>query len=102
MTSPPTEAYQSSSGGRTVTSRHTILIPSATETPECLPDIHEGPPNLAESNGRRGRAQALTVVRRAIKMLLNFDCEVCGDHNNKPQARISGVEISMCHPIQTH
>jgi hypothetical protein len=21
-----------------------------TETPECLPDIHEGPPNLAESN----------------------------------------------------
>jgi hypothetical protein len=30
-----------------------ILIgsPSSTETPECLPDIHEGPPNLAESNG---------------------------------------------------
>jgi hypothetical protein len=26
----------------------TIL--SSTETPECLPDIHEGPPNLAESN----------------------------------------------------
>jgi hypothetical protein len=22
-------------------------IPSSTETPECLPDIHEGPPNLA-------------------------------------------------------
>jgi hypothetical protein len=26
-------------------------IPSSTETPERLPDIHEGPPNLAESNG---------------------------------------------------
>jgi hypothetical protein len=26
-------------------------IPSSTETPEHLPDIHEGPPNLAESNG---------------------------------------------------
>jgi hypothetical protein len=25
-------------------------IPSSTETPECLPDIHEGPSNLAESN----------------------------------------------------
>jgi hypothetical protein len=25
-------------------------IPSSTETPECLPDIHERPPNLAESN----------------------------------------------------
>jgi hypothetical protein len=47
---------------RSIISRHAILIPSSTETPECLPDIHEGPPNLAESNGRRGRAQALTVV----------------------------------------
>jgi hypothetical protein len=26
-------------------------IPSSTETPECLLDIHEGPPSMAESNG---------------------------------------------------
>jgi hypothetical protein len=26
--------------------------PSSTETPECLPDIHEGPLNLAKSNGK--------------------------------------------------
>jgi hypothetical protein len=25
-------------------------IPSSTETPECIPDIHEGLPNLAETN----------------------------------------------------
>jgi hypothetical protein len=82
MTSPPIEAHQSSSGGRAVTSRHAILIPSSTETPECLPDIHEGPPKLAESNGRRGRAPASTVVRRAIKISLNFNQKTRQSHRN--------------------
>jgi hypothetical protein len=83
MTSPPTEAYQSSSGGRAVTSRHAILILSSTETPECHSDIHEGPPNLAESNGRRGRAQALTVVRRAIQISLNLEQKTRQSHRNR-------------------
>jgi hypothetical protein len=83
MTSPPIAAHQSSSGGRAATSRHAILIPSSTETPECLPDIHEGPPNLAESNGRRGTAPALTVVRRAIKISLNFNQKMRQSHRNR-------------------
>jgi hypothetical protein len=39
-------------GGTLYTVKSVVrAIPSSTETPECLPDIHEGPPNLAESNG---------------------------------------------------
>jgi hypothetical protein len=47
-------------------------IPSSAETPERLPDIHEGPPNLAESNGIQWRRAifVLSYISQEVSILL--------------------------------
>jgi hypothetical protein len=48
---PGLDPVSGSAGGTLDTVKSVVrAIPNSTETPECLPDFHEGPPNLAESN----------------------------------------------------
>jgi hypothetical protein len=62
-------------------------IPSSTETPECLPDIHEGPPNLAESNAVPICAPHYNMQRSVYRFELMpwIDCNQARSANDSPR-----------------